>query len=64
MFGGSSRSASLPKSKTPSRKIQEGIEGMSTRSGLDWILTEKELEPIIKPLIEKPGTALKEFIFH
>ncbi len=27
-----------------------GIEGMSQRSGLDWILTEKELEPTIRPL--------------
>ncbi|MGE5797336.1 MAG: AMP-binding protein, partial [Ignavibacteria bacterium] len=30
-------------------KFRQGVEGMSQRSGLDWILTEKELEPIIKP---------------
>lgn len=33
-------------------KFRQGIIGMSQRSGLDYILTEKELEPIISPLIQ------------
>jgi len=40
-------------------KFRQGIEGMSQRSGLDWILTEKSLEPIIKPLVEKDGSTIK-----
>jgi acyl-CoA synthetase (AMP-forming)/AMP-acid ligase II len=40
-------------------KFRQGIEGMSQRSGLDWILTEKDLEPTIKPLVEKPGSTIK-----
>jgi len=37
-------------------KFRQGIEGMSQRSGLDYILTERELEPLIRPLIENSGT--------
>ncbi len=33
-------------------KFRQGIIGMSQRSGLDFIFTEKELEPIISPLIK------------
>lgn len=44
-------------------KFRQGIEGMSQRSGLDYILTERELEPIIRPLIEKPGSTIKAIYF-
>ncbi len=44
-------------------KFRQGIEGMSQRSGLDWILTEKELEPIIRPLTEKQGSTIKGILF-
>lgn len=32
-------------------KFRQGIIGMSQRSGLDWILTEQSINPIIEPLI-------------
>lgn len=44
-------------------KFRHGIEGMSQRSGLDWILTEKALEPIIRPLTEKEGSSIKGIHF-
>lgn len=44
-------------------KFRQGIEGMSQRSGLDFILTERELEPLIRPLIEKPGSTIKAILF-
>lgn len=44
-------------------KFRQGIEGMAQRSGLDYILTERELEPLIKPLIEKPGSTIKAVFF-
>jgi acyl-CoA synthetase (AMP-forming)/AMP-acid ligase II len=44
-------------------KFRQGIEGMSQRSGLDWILTEKSIEPLIKPLIEKQGSTIKSIFF-
>ncbi len=44
-------------------KFRQGIEGMSQRSGLDYILTEKDLDPIIRPLIEKPESTIKSVFF-
>jgi fatty-acyl-CoA synthase len=44
-------------------KFRQGIEGMSQRSGLDWILTEKELDPVIKPLAERKGSTIKGIYF-
>lgn len=32
-------------------KFRHGLEGMAEHSGLDWILTEKELEEIVSPLV-------------
>lgn len=44
-------------------KFRQGLEGMAQRSGLDYIFTERELEPILKPLIEKPGSTIKAIYF-
>jgi acyl-CoA synthetase (AMP-forming)/AMP-acid ligase II len=44
-------------------KFRQGIEGMSQRSGLDWILTEIALEPIIRPLVDKKGSTIKGLHF-
>lgn len=44
-------------------KFRQGLEGMSQRSGLDYIFTERELEPLIRPLIEKPGSTIKAVYF-
>ena len=44
-------------------KFRQGIEGMSQRSGLDWILTEKDIEPIIRPLIERKESTIKGIYF-
>lgn len=44
-------------------KFRQGLEGMAQRSGLDYIFTERSLEPIIRPLIEKPGSTIKAVYF-
>ncbi|MDH7605620.1 MAG: AMP-binding protein [Melioribacter sp.] len=44
-------------------KFRQGLEGMSQRSGLDYILTERELDPIIRPLIENPKSTIKSVYF-
>ncbi|MCX6149060.1 MAG: AMP-binding protein [Ignavibacteriales bacterium] len=44
-------------------KFRQGIEGMSQRSGLDFILTEIELEPMIRPLVEKENSTIKGLFF-
>jgi acyl-CoA synthetase (AMP-forming)/AMP-acid ligase II len=40
-------------------KFREGLAGMSRRSGLDWILTERDLEAVIRPLVEAPGSTIR-----
>ncbi len=44
-------------------KFRQGIEGMSRRSGLDWILTERELQPILEPLVTGSGSTIKGLHF-
>lgn len=69
LYMGISRTAALPavlaypNPRLHPDKFRQGIEGMSLRSGLDYILTERELEPMIKPLIEKPGSTIKKILF-
>lgn len=44
-----------PNPRLHHEKFQEGLIGMSERSGLNWIFTERELERIVKPLIVNRG---------
>jgi fatty-acyl-CoA synthase len=44
-------------------KFREGLEGMSSRSGLDWILTELSLEGILNPLVTKKESTIKGVFF-
>jgi acyl-CoA synthetase (AMP-forming)/AMP-acid ligase II len=65
LYMGISRTGALPailaypNPRLHPEKFRQGLEGMAQRSGLDYILTERELEPIIRPLIEKPGSTIK-----
>ncbi len=65
LYLGISRSTALPavlaypNPRLHPDKFRQGLEGMSQRSGLDYIFTERELEPVIRPLIEKPGSTIK-----
>lgn len=44
-------------------KFRQGLEGMSQRSGLDYLLTEKDLEPVIGALINSPNSTIKGLHF-
>lgn len=44
-------------------KFRQGIEGMSRRSGLDWIFTERELQPILEPLVTGSGSTIRALHF-
>jgi acyl-CoA synthetase (AMP-forming)/AMP-acid ligase II len=44
-------------------KFREGIEGMSQRSGLDWVLTERDLESTVRPSLEKQSSTIKGVYF-
>lgn len=52
-----------PNSRLHPDKFRQGIEGMSQRSGLDWILTERDLEPVIRPLTERTNSTIKGLHF-
>ena len=40
-------------------KFREGLVGMARRSGLDWILTETDLEPQVAPLALMKGSTVR-----
>lgn len=44
-------------------KFRQGIEGMSKRSGLDWILTEREISEMIEPLITEKDSTIRGSFF-
>jgi fatty-acyl-CoA synthase len=44
-------------------KFRQGIDGMSLRSGLDWVFTERDLEEIVRPSLERPGSTIKGLHF-
>lgn len=44
-------------------KFRQGIVGMSKRSGLDYILTENELEPILRPLLDDKNNTIKGLLY-
>lgn len=44
-------------------KFKSGVEGMSQRSGLDWIFTEQDLEPVFAPLVTREGSTIKGLHF-
>ena len=44
-------------------KFRQGIEGMSLRSGLDWIFTERDLDEVIRPAVERQNTTIKGLYF-
>jgi fatty-acyl-CoA synthase len=52
-----------PNARLHPDKFREGLEGMSQRSGLDFILTERELDPLLRPLVTKPGSTLRDVLF-
>lgn len=44
-------------------KFVYGLTGISQKSGLDWIITERELEAVINPLIRNENSTIKGSIF-
>lgn len=52
-----------PNTRLHPAKFQQGIEGMSRRSGLDWILTQRELQPIVEPLVTGSGSTIRGLHF-
>ena len=52
-----------PNPRLHPEKFRQGIVGMSQRSGLDWVLTDKELDLIIRPLITGRESTIKDIVY-
>jgi fatty-acyl-CoA synthase len=50
-IGGIPAVLAFPNARLHPDKFREGLMGMSERSGLDWILSERELEATLAPLL-------------
>src|SRR5258708_2697045 len=44
-------------------KVRDGLVGMSRRSGLDWLLVERELEPVVRPLTDSAESTIRDLLF-
>jgi fatty-acyl-CoA synthase len=48
-----------PNARLHPNKFRQGIEGMSQRSGLDWILMDRDLEAWLAPLVGSDRTTIR-----
>jgi len=52
-----------PNQRLHPEKFRDGLEGMARRSGLDWLLTERDLEASVRPCVSRPGSTIRGIIF-
>ena len=52
-----------PNPRLHPEKFRQGLEGMSNRSGLDWVLTENVIADVIEPLMSKKGSTIRGMFF-
>ena len=52
-----------PNSRIHPDKFRAGLEGMSLRSGLEWVLTERDLEPVLRPILSLPGSTVRGILY-
>jgi fatty-acyl-CoA synthase len=44
-------------------KFRQGLEGIAHNSGLDWLLTQRELEPLVRPLATGKASTVRDVLF-
>jgi acyl-CoA synthetase (AMP-forming)/AMP-acid ligase II len=52
-----------PNARLHPEKFREGLQGMARRSGLDHVLTERELAPLVEPLVVGGGSSIRDVLF-
>lgn len=52
-----------PNPRLHPEKFRQGLEGMSRRSGLDWVLTERDLDETVRPLLTRSGSTIRGVLF-
>ena len=63
MLGAIPAFLAYPNVRIHPEKYRQGLAGMVARSGLDWILTSKDLAPAIEPLLAASGGAVRGLLF-
>ncbi len=52
-----------PNPRLHPEKFRDGLRGMSRVSGLDWILTEGELQDVVMPIVQERGSTVRGILF-
>jgi fatty-acyl-CoA synthase len=52
-----------PNNRIHPDKFRQGLEGMVRRSGLDYILTEKELGSVVNPMVTGSGSTIRAVLY-
>jgi acyl-CoA synthetase (AMP-forming)/AMP-acid ligase II len=52
-----------PNARLHPEKFREGLRGMARRSGLDHVLTERALAPLVEPLVVGEGSSIRDVLF-
>ena len=52
-----------PNSRLHPDKFRQGLEGMVRRSGLDYILTEKDLGSVVNPMVTGSGSTIRAVLY-
>ena len=52
-----------PNSRLHPDKFRQGLEGMVRRSGLDYVLTEKDLGPVVDPMVSGTGSTIRAVLY-
>ena len=52
-----------PNSRIHPEKYVHGLSGMAQKSGLDWFVTERDIEAQIRPLVKDANSAVRGLIF-
>jgi acyl-CoA synthetase (AMP-forming)/AMP-acid ligase II len=52
-----------PNARLHPEKFRQGLQGMSSRSGLDHVLTEHDLADVVAPLVRGAGSTIKDILF-
>ncbi|HYH79815.1 MAG TPA: AMP-binding protein, partial [Longimicrobium sp.] len=63
LAGGTPAVLAYPNARLHERKFRDGLEGMSRHSGIDRLLTQRALDAVVRPLVEKEGSTIRGLLF-
>src|SRR4051812_19145923 len=52
-----------PNARLHPNKFRDGLQGMAARSGLQWVLTETSLTPVLLPLLSSPTSTVQRVLY-